>query len=76
MYGLIRKHIALHMIILVGQRNSTQDLRALLNHVLTTVVYPSSDPTSSIVVKWVKIFQAEKTIEKHLVMPTEVCGKV
>ena len=25
---------------------------------------------------WVKIFKTEKTIEIHLVRPTEVCGKV
>ena len=25
---------------------------------------------------WVKIFKTEKTIEKHLVRLTEVCGKV
>ena len=28
------------------------------------------------VVIWVKIFKTEKTIEIHLVRPTEVCGKV
>ena len=27
-------------------------------------------------VKWVQIFQTEKTIEKQLVRPTEVCGQV
>ena len=27
-------------------------------------------------VKWVKIFKTEKTIEIKLVRPTEVCGKV
>ena len=27
-------------------------------------------------VKWVKIFKTEKTIEIHLVRPTAVCGKV
>ena len=27
-------------------------------------------------VKWIKIFKTEKTIEIHLVMLTEVCGKV
>ena len=35
-----------------------------------------SDPTRSIVVKWTKIFQTEKTIEIHLARLTEVCGKV
>ena len=25
---------------------------------------------------WVKIFKTEKTIEIHLVRPTEVCGKI
>ena len=35
-----------------------------------------SDPTCSIVVIRVKIFKTEKTIEIHLVMVTEVCGKV
>ena len=30
----------------------------------------------SIVVKWVKIFKTEKTIEIQLVRLTEVCGKV
>ena len=34
------------------------------------------DPTRSIVVKWVKIFKTEKTIEIQLVRLTEVCGKV
>ena len=33
-----------------------------------------SDPTRSIVVKWVKIFKTEKTIEIQLVRLTEVCG--
>ena len=28
------------------------------------------------VVKWVKLFKTEKTIEIQLVRPTEVCGKV
>ena len=28
------------------------------------------------VVIWVKIFKTDKTIEIHLVRPTEVCGKV
>ena len=28
------------------------------------------------VVIWVNIFKTEKTIEIHLVRPTEVCGKV
>ena len=27
-------------------------------------------------VKWVKLFKTEKTIEIQLVRPTEVCGKV
>ena len=27
-------------------------------------------------VKWVKIFKTEKTIQVQLVRPTEVCGKV
>ena len=27
-------------------------------------------------VRWVKIFKTEKTIEIQLVKPTEVCGKV
>ena len=35
-----------------------------------------SDPTLSIVVKWVKIFKTEKMIEIQLVRLTEVCGKV
>ena len=35
-----------------------------------------SDPTRSIIVKWVKIFKTEKTIEIPLVQLTEVCGKV
>ena len=35
-----------------------------------------SDRTRSIVVIWVKIFKAEKTIEIQLVRLTEVCGKV
>ena len=34
-----------------------------------------SDPTGSIVVKRVKIFKTEKTIEIQLVRLTEVCGK-
>ena len=34
------------------------------------------EPTRSIVVKWVKILQTEKTIEIQLVRLTEVCGKV
>ena len=32
--------------------------------------------TRSIVVKWVKMFETEKTIEIQLVRLTEVCGKV
>ena len=28
------------------------------------------------VIIWVKIFKTEKTIEVHIVRPTEVCGKV
>ena len=35
-----------------------------------------SDPTRSTVVKWVKIFKTEKTIEIQLVRLTEVCGEV
>ena len=35
-----------------------------------------SEQTHSIVVKWVKIFKTEKTIEIQLVRLTEVCGKV
>ena len=35
-----------------------------------------NDPTHSIVVKSVKIFKPEKTIEIQLVRLTEVCGKV
>ena len=35
-----------------------------------------SDPTRSIVVKWVKIVKVEKAIEIQLVRLTEVCGKV
>ena len=38
--------------------------------------YAQSDPTRNIVVKWVKIFKTEKTIEIQLVRLTEVCGKV
>ena len=46
-------------------------------HVSQLVIYSDlSDPTRSIVVKWVKIFKTEKTIEIQLVRPTEVCGKV
>ena len=35
-----------------------------------------SDPTGSIVVKWVKIFKTETTIEIQPVRLTDVCGKV
>ena len=35
-----------------------------------------SDPTRSIVVKWVKILKTEKTIEIQPVRLPEVCGKV
>ena len=42
---------------------------------ISTVVYPS-DPTGSIVVKWVQIFKTEKTMEIQLIRPTVVCGKV
>ena len=35
-----------------------------------------SDPTRSIVVKYVKIFKNKKTMEIQLVRLTEVCGKV
>ena len=46
------------------------------NSSLHDAVYPQSDPTCSIVVIWVKLLKTEKTIEIHLVRPTEVCGKV
>ena len=35
-----------------------------------------NEPTRSIVVKWVKIFKTEKTIEIQLVRLTEIGGKV
>ena len=34
------------------------------------------DTTRSIVVIWLKILEAENTIEIRLVSPTKVCGKV
>ena len=39
-------------------------------------MHMESDPTCSIVVIWVKIFETEKTVVIHLVRLTEVCGKV
>ena len=35
-----------------------------------------SDPTRSIVVKWVKIFKTEKKLEIQRVRLTEICGEV
>ena len=48
--------------------------RHLIDIQATTSLF--SDPTSSTVVIWVKIFKTGKTIEIHLVRLTEVCGKV